>query len=399
MPNAQVGAGQSVRCPNCTRVVDPGWSTCPYCKALLRPAAMVAPYGQVPPQVIRATPPATPQTAPPTGAYEEKPRRSSKALPIALVILLGLAGAAVLIWVFLPKGNSGVGPNNAPTPTVVAADIPTSGPVETAAPTTEGGPTDTNPTPQAVDTETPLSPDADAKVRQYQIGSSVLGSALLFTCIDNGKERTISIAGGINGTHANTKALLESLISELSVPGQVPPGRTVCILPALNPDGLASNSSANAHGVDLNRNWLTTNWKSDISDAGGARVSGGGATSFSEPETQAYNQWLRDLDGSSKELIAINYYASTSGQVMPSYRVTDGQQQVFGDAATAAQKFAGALGYTFATNWSEEQTTGEFTNWCGENYFSCFDALLPTTQILSSEEVQQQVSAIKSLLP
>jgi len=309
---------------------------------------------------------------------QEKPRKSSKALPIALIALLALAGIAVLVWFLLPKGSTSTTPTAVPTATSVAADQPTA---------------------QAIDTETPRGSSGDAQVSEYQMGTSVQGNSLTYTCIENGKDKSLNITGGINGTHANTKTLLESFIKELSAPGQVPSGTTVCILPVLNPDGLATNSPYNANGVDLTRNWLTPNWQADITDANGPKAGGGGSTFFSEPETNSYKGWLRDLESVSKNLVVINYYASTSGQVIPSYRVTDGQPQIFGDAATVAQKFAGALGYTYTTSWTDQPITGELTNWCGEEYISCIDVHLPKTEKLSSEEVQQQITAIKGLLP
>jgi protein MpaA len=85
----------------------------------------------------------------------------------------------------------------------------------------------------------------------------------------------------IASIHGNEKAgtpLVNRLQTHLLAHPELMAGRRVVIVPVANPDGSAKNIRANARGVDLNRNYPTTN-----------RVAGkkSGIVGLSEPESQA----------------------------------------------------------------------------------------------------------------
>jgi protein MpaA len=61
-------------------------------------------------------------------------------------------------------------------------------------------------------------------------------------------------------------------------------GRKVVLLPVANPDGMTRNSRYNAKGVDLNRNFASTNWQKN---------SLHGSAPLSEPEARAIQQVIQ----------------------------------------------------------------------------------------------------------
>jgi len=89
-------------------------------------------------------------------------------------------------------------------------------------------------------------------------GRSVQGRPLQCFVAGDGGE-TVLILGGIHGNEPAGVPLCEQLYLYLRAHPDQRSGRRVVIAPALNPDGLAMDRRANAHGVDLNRNFRTAN--------------------------------------------------------------------------------------------------------------------------------------------
>jgi murein peptide amidase A len=103
---------------------------------------------------------------------------------------------------------------------------------------------------------------------------SVEGRPIRCTIYGSGIE-TVLIIGGIHGSEPVGAVLAQELCAQLKRKPELTGGRRVIVAPAVNPDGLAAKRRNNAHGIDLNRNFSTRNYR--------ATAKG---KPFSEPESR-----------------------------------------------------------------------------------------------------------------
>lgn len=109
-------------------------------------------------------------------------------------------------------------------------------------------------------------------------GISVNGQSIHYTRIGCGP-RTSLVYGGIHGDEPASAVLTEQLIDKLrTLPLEWKTQYQVIAISAVNPDGLKANTRSNARGVDLNRNFPSSN-----------RINNAkfGIKALSEPETMA----------------------------------------------------------------------------------------------------------------
>ncbi len=124
-----------------------------------------------------------------------------------------------------------------------------------------------------------------------ELGRSVQNRPI--TAIEfKGKGNTrILIAGGIHGDEAETVSFSDSLVLYLESLQEYPFASSLTILPRLNPDGVVLKSRKNAHGIDLNRNFPTLDFK-----AGNPKDRYyGGKEPLSEPESQILFSLIDEL--------------------------------------------------------------------------------------------------------
>lgn len=129
---------------------------------------------------------------------------------------------------------------------------------------------------------TVLAPEGDPP----PLGFSVKGRLLRCRAFGSGPSVALFI-GGIHGNEPASATLCRQFAEHLASHPKGSRGLRVVVAPAVNPDGLESGERANAHGVDLNRNFTTGNWGRD-------RRSG--PKPLSEPEARFIAQLIRRYD-------------------------------------------------------------------------------------------------------
>ncbi|HEY0581345.1 MAG TPA: M14 family metallopeptidase [Chloroflexota bacterium] len=140
------------------------------------------------------------------------------------------------------------------------------------------------------------------------IGISQAGAPLVLYTLGQGPKRVLVLGGQHGGPEANTVQLVSGLLDYFTAqPEQVPPGIELNVLLVANPDGLAVGSRQFASGVDPNRNWGGSDWRSDAYDSNAVfRVGLGGPEPFSEQETRALADWVL----TNRPAFVLNYHSA-----------------------------------------------------------------------------------------
>lgn len=197
------------------------------------------------------------------------------------------------------------------------------------------------------------------------IGTSVNGRPITAYYFGSGN-RSILYTGAIHGNELSSKYIMDSWINELDArAGEIPADVTLVVVPVANPDGTAVGQRANVRGVNLNRNFPTHNWESDIVTGGSSeRQKGeGGSSAGSEPETQALMRITQQLNPS----LVVTYHSR--GSLVNSNDA--------GNSIAKAQQYANLAGYSFISNAATTSTfgftmTGTFEDWLLERGTAAF---------------------------
>lgn len=188
------------------------------------------------------------------------------------------------------------------------------------------------------------------------IGTSKQGRSIVAYTFGSGA-RTLLYTGGIHGNERNTKTLLDAWIGELEQRAtEIPAGTQIVVVPLLNPDGYVANTRTNASNVDLNRNFSTSDWKTDIQTVTGQPFPGGGGpTPMSEPESQA----IAALTTQLRPTLTLSYH-STAAYVIAN---------TCGNSGARAASYATSTGYRNMTGVSgafSYDISGTYDDWICE---------------------------------
>lgn len=195
-----------------------------------------------------------------------------------------------------------------------------------------------------------LAPQGDV----FVVGQSAGGRDIWGWRFGVGSKILLLVGGVHTGFEANTVVLMNEMISHFqATPADVLPGMTVVIVPVMNPDGLVQGRDAkgrfNGNGVDLNRNWgcewsEQAYWQQRLVDPG--------PRAFSEPETIAIAQFIRDFQPAS----AIFYHSAAAGVFAGNCEGRQGSDEL-------AAVLGGATGYAYGEPFSAYPVTGTAASW------------------------------------
>ena len=190
------------------------------------------------------------------------------------------------------------------------------------------------------------------------IGHSVQGRPIQAYFYGSGAS-TVLFTGGIHGEEFSGMYIMQDWVAHLDANAhKIPAGRQIVVVPNLNPDGIARGQRYNVNNVNLDRNFPSSDWISDITAANGLVPRGGGVTPLSEPEARA----IANLIGTLKIRAAISFHAS--GALVGANKV--------GDSVVIGSRYAAGVGY--GTMFENPEAimgytlTGELETWMGEKY-------------------------------
>lgn len=220
------------------------------------------------------------------------------------------------------------------------------------------------------------------------IGTSIENRAIVAHHYGTGDKELLFIGGIHGGYEWNTALVAYELMEYLNEnPEKIPEGHRVTVIPALNPDGLykvvgkeglftvadVPTSLAetvpgrfNARNVDLNRNF-DCEWKSE-GVWQNVKVSGG-ASAFSEPESQAIRTYVETHDIAG----AVVWYSAAGGVFASSCR-----NGVSTETQALTDTYAKASGYRAYKDFDFYEITGDMVNWFAKQDIPAISVLLTT---------------------
>lgn len=190
------------------------------------------------------------------------------------------------------------------------------------------------------------------------IGQSVEGRSILAHTFGGGSQ-TILYIGAMHGNELSGKYLMDAWIDELERNTRsIPSDKKIIIIPSLNPDGVIVNRRNNSNNVDLNRNFNTVDWQTDIYSPTNRLISGGGGSApMSEPETQAIANYIQQ----TQPKLTLLYHAAANLLLANEA----GNSTSF---ATTYSQLSGYRDATYESGTFDYKITGTLEGWMLEKY-------------------------------
>lgn len=330
-----------------------------------------------------------PYPSQPVGGVSGTSRNVNMALIVGLAFLALLFLGAGLIGFNYLRSLNGKIVSATPSPVVLVVTQEVTLP-PTAQPTVLVTLPPTDPPTSRPTSTSPPSPPPTPELSPLQwgsIGYSVQRRELSVATIGYSGRTAVIVVGSIQGDQTGTRDAVNALINRVNTEKDaIPAGTMFYFIPTINPDGNAANSRYNANGVDLNRNWDTSDWRSNAPVPGytQGKAGAGGSSPFSEPETKALRELLQQLQGADLKVIEFHSSVSSPNEVYSAARNSDGIARIFADT----------LGYSIEDSWGAYTPTGEMLTWCGEQGIVAIDVVIPQKGISSVDRAFQALIAV-----
>lgn len=215
------------------------------------------------------------------------------------------------------------------------------------------------------------------------LGVSRQGRAITAYHFGSGS-RTIVFMAGTHGDERGTVRLVQRWADALEArPDRIPADKRIIVVPIHNPDGYAMGVRNNAQGVDLNRNYPTSDWRQSVeSPYGGMLPTGGGTAPLSEPEAVA----LASLVNGQQPVATYMYHSR--GSIVLSNDIGDSWARTLAYAKNSgyAAKSPDTVGSTF-----EYQISGAMDDWMREVGLT---AILIELSSHSSDDYNRNIDAM-----
>lgn len=323
-------------------------------------------------------------------------KRTTPLLESALLLLVLVAVTALNISAGVKSNLISFDSLTAFAPAVtVSARLPSGQPRPTPA-------TLSLPAREASHTPTPLPPHPHTP---FVIGFSVLNRpiSVITYPATAGLPQALILINGIHGDETNAAPVLEALMSGLDGGAlTLPAALALYVIPEMNPDGVADNRRLNADGVDLNRNWQTYDWRTNIEISATERLAGGGLQPFSEPETRGVRDWLLSLRGQYPGRLTVVYFHAAfapDGLVSPGAHFVNGQELADTPSRLAGEVLAEAAGFDYYNFWpGGYHVTGDASTWAVANGLRALTVELPTHDALTEAESKNLHDAIVTVI-
>lgn len=216
------------------------------------------------------------------------------------------------------------------------------------------------------------------------IGNSVSGRPIYAHTFGSGPN-TILYVGGMHGSEYSSVIVLEEWLKELDAnPQRIPSDKKLIVIPESCPDCVVARSRLNANRVDLNRNFPTNDWQSEVYIPGPTHLpEGGGNRALSEPEAKA----LADVVRRERPMLTLTYHAVADIVI----------SNDAGRSIEWGREYARLSGYGFSTTNDIENVfnytaTGAFEDWIHDEL--ALPALLVELGTMASNEINRNRSAL-----